>query len=179
MADTGWKEYFENTKGKPTRTLLVKALEYVENRDAAIDLGSSALNDSIFLLKEGFNKVIAVDKESVAKDIADHLSSNKFQYVISPLESYEFPTAFNLVNAQYSLPFIDPRHFTSVFQKITNALKEGGIFAGQFFGDRDEWSSNTRMTFHAKDEAMNLIYLALTYFCLRKRRMIDLQQQES
>lgn len=59
MADSGWKEYFVNTKDKPPRALLVTALAYVNNRDAAIDLGSGALNDSMFLLKEGFKKVVA------------------------------------------------------------------------------------------------------------------------
>ena len=157
MTDTGWKGYFENTKDKPPRSLLVKALEYVSNRDTAIDLGSGALNDSIFLLKEGFRKVIALDKEPVAKEIADTFPSDQFEYVISPLETFEFSTTFDLVNAQYSLPFINPKEFDSVFKKIRLALKEGGIFVGQFFGDRDEWSSGNKMTFHTKEQAVDLL----------------------
>lgn len=127
MIDTGWKEYFENTKDKPPRALLLKALEYVSNRDAAIDLGSGALNDSIFLLKEDFKKVIALDKDSVAKEIADHLPSDQFEYVISPFETFEFPTNFDLINAQYSLPFINPEQFESVFQKILESLSVNSL----------------------------------------------------
>jgi tellurite methyltransferase len=157
IQNNGWKEYFENTKNKPPRALLVKALEYIGNRDSAIDLGSGALNDSMFLLKEGFKKVVALDKELVGKEVADSLPSDQFEYVISSLESFKFSTTFDLINAQYSLPFINPEQFESVFQKIKLALKEGGIFVGQFFGDRDEWASDNEMTFHTKEQATNLL----------------------
>lgn len=157
MTDGGWKKYFQNTKDKPPRALLVEALTYVHDRDAAIDLGSGALNDSLFLLKEGFRKVVALDKEAVAKEIAEHLPSDRFEYIIDPLESFEFNESFDLVNAQYSLPFVNPDNFNSVFHKIVSAMKDGGIFVGQFFGDRDEWSSDTKMAFHSKKEAVSLL----------------------
>jgi ubiquinone/menaquinone biosynthesis C-methylase UbiE len=137
---------------------MVKALSYVAHKDAAIDLGSGALNDVTHLLEAGFKQVIAVDKKPVALEIARSLPSDRFEYVISPLESFEFPTdSFDLVNAQYSLPFIAPHEFESVFHNITASLKDGGIFTGQFFGDRDEWSSNTAMTFHTKEQAIRLL----------------------
>jgi len=157
MSDSGWKEYFERTRDKLPRPLLVKALAYVSSRDAAIDLGSGALNDSIFLLKEGFRKVVAVDKEPVAKEIAEHLPRDQFEYVISPLESFEFPATYDLINAQYSLPFIKPGEFDVTFQRIASAVKEGGILVGQFFGDKDEWRSDSTMNFHTKERAVNLL----------------------
>lgn len=135
----------------------MKAIEYVSNRDSAIDLGSEALNDSVFLLKEGFKRVIAVDKEPVAKEIANRLPSDQFEYIVSDFESLKLHTTFDLMNAQYSLPFINPEQFELVFQKMVDALKEDGIFVGQFFGDRDEWSTDTKMTFQTKEEGMNLL----------------------
>lgn len=157
MSDNGWKEYFNNTKDKPARPLLVKALPYVEHRELAIDLGSGALNDSIFLLREGFRKVIALDREPVAQEIAAALPHERFEYVISSLETFDFPVPFDLVNAQYSLPFINPEQFESVFYKIISALNDSGIFVGQFFGDRDGWTLNNKMTFHNKEQVEKLL----------------------
>jgi tellurite methyltransferase len=157
MSDSGWSEYFNNTKDKPARPLLVKALPYVEHREVAIDLGSGALNDSIFLLREGFRKVIALDREPVAEEIAVTLPHERFEYVISPLETFDFPVTFDLVNAQYSLPFINPEQFESVFYKIISALNDSGIFVGQFFGDRDGWTLNDKMTFHSKEQVAKLL----------------------
>ncbi len=48
-----WEEYYRRLKGKPPRPLLVKALAFVGNKHAALDLGAVALNDSIYLLLQG------------------------------------------------------------------------------------------------------------------------------
>ena len=157
MSDSVWREYFNNTKDKPVRPLLLKAIPYVKHREVAIDLGSGALNDSKFLLGEGFKRVIALDKEFVAEEIAASLPQDRFEYMISPLETFDFPTTFDLVNAQYSLPFINQEHFESVFFKIISALKDNGIFVGQFFGDRDDWTLNNEMTFHSKEQVADLL----------------------
>ncbi|MES2088352.1 MAG: class I SAM-dependent methyltransferase [Patescibacteria group bacterium] len=111
-------------------------------RDIAIDLGSGALNDSKYLLDQGFKHVIALDKEAVAKEIADGLPKEKFTYVISDFETYDFPVGtFDLANAQYSLPFIKPEAFETVFQKIISSVKKNGILVGQLFGNGDEWGN--------------------------------------
>ncbi len=149
-----WEKYFQNTKGKPPRPLLVEALAFVKNKDTALDFGSGALNESKFLLKEGFNHVFALDKTSVALSIAADLPKDKFEYIISTFEDFNFPNEyFDLINAQYALPFITPESFDFVFSKIDKFLKTGGIFTGQFFGDRDGWKDNKTMTFKSKIEA--------------------------
>ena len=105
-----WKEYFEQTKNDPPRPLLIKALSFVKERNNVLDLGAGALNDSIYLLGEGFKHVTAVDKEPMALEIAKNLPSDKFEYVIKSFETFEFPKEkFDLINAQCSLPFISPK----------------------------------------------------------------------
>ena len=143
-----WKDYFERTKGRPPRKLLVTALGFLKNRGQALDLGSGALNDSAYLVAEGFKHVTAVDKEPVAKEISEMLPKDVFNYVISSFEDFNFAKdTYDLINAQYALPFIDPKKFREVFAAIIDSLKTDGIFTGQFFGDRDEWKNDTAMTF--------------------------------
>jgi hypothetical protein len=49
------------------------------------------------------------------------------------------PARVDFVNASFALPFCDPSHFPALWSWITTVLSPGGRFAGQFFGDRDEW----------------------------------------
>ncbi|HNW96390.1 MAG TPA: class I SAM-dependent methyltransferase [Candidatus Paceibacterota bacterium] len=153
-----WQNYFKHTKNKPPRQLLVKALSFVKKRDNTLDLGAGALNDSTHLLMEGFKHIVALDKESVALEIAKNLPLDKFEYVIKNFETFVFPKeTFDLINAQYALPFISPDKFNEIFQKITLSLKSGGIFTGQLFGDRDGWRQNNKMNFHTKEDAEKIL----------------------
>ena len=38
-----------------------------------------------------------------------------------------------------------------------NALRPGGVFAGDFFGPKDSWAQNRDMTFHTRDEVGGLL----------------------
>ncbi|MES2006614.1 MAG: methyltransferase domain-containing protein [Patescibacteria group bacterium] len=153
-----WPKYFELTKDKPPRPLLVKALSFVKEKGNALDIGAGALNDSLHLLAEGFTHVTALDKEPIAQEIAQGLPADTFAYVISSAEDFDFPrNTFNLVNAQYALPFISKESFNGVWSKIKDSLKEEGIFTGQLFGERDEWANNGDMTFHTEAEVRRLL----------------------
>lgn len=161
-----WENYFKETKDNPPRSLLVKSLSFVTKKDSALDLGSGALNDSIYLLDQGFNNVTAVDIEPVAKEIANTLPQNRFEYVTVNFEEFEFPeNHFDLINAQYSLPFLNPDSFETVIKNIINSLKDGGIFTGQFFGNGDEWADKEKMTFLTLGRAKEILSdLELLYF---------------
>jgi hypothetical protein len=153
-----WKEYVEKTKNSKPRPLLVEALMFVLEKNQALDLGAGALNDSSCLLNENFNHVTAVDKEAVAGDIAKSFPSDRFTYSISSFENYNFPfNTYDLINAQFSLPFISPESFGEVWEKIKNSLKKEGVFAGQLFGEHDEWSKNPQMTFQNAEKVDELL----------------------
>ena len=65
---------------------------------------------------------------------------------------------YDLVNAQYSLPFIAPVNFIKVLNSINSSLKKEGIFTGQLFGVHDEWNTeNGIMTFHTHKEVEKLL----------------------
>ncbi|HYF13363.1 MAG TPA: class I SAM-dependent methyltransferase [Candidatus Paceibacterota bacterium] len=152
-----WKEFFELTKNKPPRALLVRSMPYVIERNAALDLGAGALNDSVYLLNEQFRKVTALDREPVAQSIAQTLPKDRFSYVISSVEDFNYtPNTYDLINAQYVLPFVKNSQIEVVVSKIYAALTSGGIFTGQIFGERDEWARNATVTFRTEKQARQL-----------------------
>ena len=149
-----WNKFVELTKNKPPRLLVKRALGYFDKKGEALDLGAGALNESIYLLSEGFAHVTAVDKEPVAQEIAQGLPADTFSYVISSMEEFAYPvTKYDFITAQFALPFIHPGKFAEVWQKIDEALAPGGVFTGQLFGDRDGWAKVPHMTFHSKEQA--------------------------
>lgn len=152
-----WSDYYKATKEKPPRSLLVKAIEYVSNKDKAIDLGGGTLNDTKYLLDQGFD-VTVIDKSPLMEQEAENIKSNKLHAFRVGFEDFDFPREeYDLASAMFALPFTAPTHFDEVFKKIKGSLKKGGIFCGQFFGDRDEWKTDSSMTFHTKEQVQELL----------------------
>lgn len=149
-----WQKYYEDTKSKPPAKLLVEALSFVDNKVRALDLGSGALVDSKYLLSLGF-EVVAVDQENYAEEIVD----DKFRFICSSFADYQFPQdSFNLINAQFSLPFHGQDAFEMLWKRIIAALKHNGVFVGQFFGLNDEWNvDETKLIFHSKNQIESLL----------------------
>jgi len=153
-----WDKYREDRKNARPRPLLVQALPFVAHKNAALDFGAGALNDSKFLLSEGFAHVVALDSASVPREIINDLPADRFEYIQSSFEDFGFPeNHFGLVNAQYALPFIAPQNFDSVFQKVIGSLTSGGILVGQFFSEKDSWFGNPDMNFFSREHVNELL----------------------
>lgn len=157
---TNWNEHISKTKNSPPRPWLVKALNYVGKiRENALDLGPGAFMDTKYLIDNGFKRVVAVDSNSVSQDILESIPLDYVQIVESRFEDFDFPeNTYDLVNAQFSLPFIEPRSFNRVLNSIKKSLKTDGVFVGQLFGLNDEWNDGTRnMTFHTIEQVQSLM----------------------
>ncbi|MFZ4648637.1 MAG: methyltransferase domain-containing protein [Patescibacteria group bacterium] len=161
--DQDWLNYINITRNWRPRPLLVEALTKVKNRGVAVDLGSGALNESRFLLCEGFNRVFAVDNAIDATQayellaVSDELATH-FQFVNSAIEDFPFPTDQNdLVNAQFVLPFIKKEKFSEVLSDLKKSLKADGIFVGQFFGYRDSWAALPSVSVFSENEARSYL----------------------
>jgi tellurite methyltransferase len=63
------------------------------------------------------------------------------------------PVRVDLVNASFALPFCEPSAFAALWSRLRGMLAPGGRFAGQIFGDRDEWAK-VRPASHYTREAM-------------------------
>ncbi len=154
----GWLKYFENTKSYPPAPLLVKAMEYVKVKNKAIDIGGGGtLKDTQYLLSQGFETTI-IDKEKVVEDAVQHVKSNKLKFFLTDFADFHFPqNEYDVAAAIYSLPFIHSSKFVGVFEGIKKSLVKNGIFCGQFFGNRDEWHLNKKLTFVTKEEAQSML----------------------
>ncbi len=172
MSENTWKEYFERTKDSKPRPLLVKAVNLVTDKNEALDLGSGALNDVRYLVSVGFKHITAIDSKPIAKDIIKNFPSEIVSYTISTFEDFNFiERKYDLINAQYSLPFNPQNTFERVFKSITHSLKDGGILTGQFFGIKDEWNvPGNEMNFQTREEAENL---------LSGLEIVDFQEEEA
>jgi hypothetical protein len=79
--------------------------------------------------------------------------------VLSRFEDFDYPDcAYEFVNAEFSLPFINAAAFPSVFTKLMASVKIGGLFTGQLFGPNDSWNlPESGMNFHSRSDVERLL----------------------
>jgi SAM-dependent methyltransferase len=129
----------------------------------ALDLGCGAGRDTRYLLAEGFD-VTAVDENAEALDyvrkLPAGLPAERLHLVRSSFEDFPFAASgpFDLISAQFSLPFTRPEAFGPMFAQLTAAIRPGGIFTGHFFGVNDQWNREGRPhTFVTRQQAEDLL----------------------
>jgi len=154
-----WDTYYKKHASRKPREQLVRAVSFCKDKYFALDLGAGTLVESAFLLESGFEKVTAVDNSPQTKSFAETFDAKRFTLVNSSFQDFDFKeNQYDLVNAQYALPFHGLKDFSLFIQKIKNSLKSEGIFVGQFFGTKDEWNtSDTKLTFQTKEEVEELL----------------------
>ena len=146
------ERFYDLTRDSPPWPLLIRAVSLLGHPGHALDLGAGAGRDTRYLLEHGF-QVTAVDADPHAVAILSSLRHAGLQVVHSTFEGFAFGTStFDLINAQFSLPFVPPDRCRMVFARVKGALAAGGVFAGQFFGVHDAWrrALQTRAR-HARD----------------------------
>lgn len=157
---TDWEAYYKNTNGihKETCPFLKEAVRLCATKEAALDLGAGALSDTQFLVHAGFSEVVAIDAaETFEKRVKDLESSVVVSHNVA-YDKYVFPIKhFDLVNAQYALPFNSPLTYRKLMVYIFNSLKPGGIFTGQMFGVHDDWRNDSEMTFVTREDVCEII----------------------
>jgi tellurite methyltransferase len=161
-ADRDWPGYYKAVLGKPARETLVAALDSFE-REAkpapgpalAIDIGCGEGRDTLELLRRSW-RVLAIDDQPKAFDYlrprVPPEQAPRLEIQIATFQTMQLPGA-DLMNASYALPFCEPRHFPGVWAQIVRAIRPGGRFAGQLFGDRDDWSALPDRTHHTRPQA--------------------------
>jgi hypothetical protein len=160
-----WKKYIKNTKYQEPRKLLIKALDFIKNKDIALDIGAGALNDSKLLQDIGFKKVYAIDTEE-SQELIKGLKNQVVIFKKIAVEDYAFLiNSFDLINAQFILFCINKNDLVRVIDDIKKSLKSEGLFIGQFLGLNDSWSGNSNVCTHSKLEiekmlsGLEIIYL--------------------
>lgn len=140
-----WPGYFKAVAGKEPRETLVRALEIIERPGFAIDLGCGEGRDTVELLARGW-RVLAIDGHEMAVDLTAHHprlpaeARDRLEIRHAEMETVDLPPC-DLLNASFSLPFCRPAEFDALWDRIHASIRPGGLFAGQLFGDRDEWAT--------------------------------------
>ncbi len=148
-----WKEYIDKTKDKPASTLLKEALTQITNKDYVLDLGAGSLRDTKYLVEFGFKNIDVVDSSPETALIAKTLHSKIIKVHTLTFTDFEYTkNKYDLISAQYSLPFNGKEDFFTMWNRLIKSLKPGGIFVGQFFGERDEWKNDKNLIFHKNRE---------------------------
>jgi len=137
-----WARYLRLAGGDARPTLL-DALARFAAPGLAVDLGAGAGRDSAELLRRGWS-VIAIDGEQDAVDRLHALAgadSPRLETRLARFEESSWPTC-DLLNASFSLPFCPPASFPGLWGRIVESIRPGGRFAGQFFGEHDQWAGS-------------------------------------
>ncbi len=152
-----WISDYRWTASRPPRELLVRTLDHIDwerrvrRKRSAIEIGFGAGTDTLELLRRGW-QVLAIDQERTALDFLSRRvpprQRKSLTLQAAPMEGLSLPQT-DLIYASFSLPFCAPEEFPRLWATIRRALVPGGHFAGQLFGDRDEWAGERPMTFHS------------------------------
>lgn len=166
-----WDTYYKIHAVRKPREQTVRAAALCLEKDEALDLGAGTLAETFFLLKDGFKKVTAIDSAEQIINFAEGLDKERLTVKVCTYGDFDFPeNKYDLVNAQYALPFNGPEGFEELIAKIKHSLKSGGIFVGQLFGINDDWNrEGTRLAFQTKDEALDL---------MKDLELVEFQEEE-
>jgi SAM-dependent methyltransferase len=162
-----WEEYYAAVEGKPPRDTLKRAIAAFAKEDApiapgiAIDIACGSGRDSVELLRHGW-RVVATDYHPAAKAfVTAAAGSDAFRFVQAEMESLpaspQMPRSADLINASFALPFCKPAAFPALWSWIVTTLRPGGRFAGQLFGDRDEWRPVRPESHFTRDQVVDLL----------------------
>ena len=158
-----WSAYYSAVVGRPPRDTLLAALERFDTEQVgetfAVDLGCGDGRDTVELLRRGW-RVLGIDgePEAIARLLSrPDINRDRLETQAVRFEEVNLPEQVDLVNASFSLPFCPPEHFPSLWDKIVAALRPGGRFCGQLFGDRDSWAIYTCVTHHTREQVEALL----------------------
>ncbi len=157
MTTFDWGRFYGVTKDAEPWPLLMRAAALAPSAKRALDLGAGAGRDTRYLLRHGF-QVTAVDADpravALLAAVPEAESPGRLHVVRSSFDAFDFAT-YDLINAQFALPFVPRDRFAGMFARLKAALSPGGIFAGHFFGVHDAWNtSGTALTFETPDGAV-------------------------
>jgi len=156
--DEGWTAYYEAHEGREPRPLLLEVLDGFDTPGQAVELGFGNGIETIAMLRRGW-RVFAVDPEPEASELLQaglpEEGRERLRLVTAPMEDVELPTT-DVVWAAFSLFFCDPARFPEVWNRIRDAVRTGGRFAGQLLGAHDTWAADDGISAFERDAALAL-----------------------
>lgn len=168
-----WPAYFDAVASQPPRDTLLRALINMQRTPTdttapiiAIDLACGEGRDTRAMLASPLNlHVFATDSSPDAITRLRATLPAAHVARVTPLQlsletaatSPLLPTAAHLINASFALPFCHEDHFPTLWKWIVQTLTPGGRFAGQIFGDRDEWAAVNPRRHFTREDTLSLL----------------------
>ena len=151
-----WERFLAATRGQPAWGRLKKAASMFPVPGGALDVGAGAGRDTAYLLELGW-RVTAVDSSPAAAKLLRGIGpKERLQVVLSAAQDFE-PETYDLVNAQFSLPFVPPASFSATVATLQRAVRPGGVMAATFFGAGDEWNTpGSKLTFTSREQVQEM-----------------------
>ena len=162
-----WTDYYQAVAGQPPRETLVTALDCFAAESTpstrakagfAVDLGCGNGRDTVELLRRKWH-VLAIDGEPEAIAYLrqnPHINRTYLETRVQRFENLTLPPEVDLINASFSLPFCPVESFSDLWEVIVTALKPGGRFCGQLFGNRDSWTVYSNVNYHTREQVEQL-----------------------
>ncbi len=153
-----WNIFITKTKKLPPRKLLKDSLNHVKNFKNALDIGAGGLRDTRLLLKN-FNNVDILDSAEETRSLCGKLRKKNFKVYTCDLSDYKYPKdKYDLINAQFSLPFINKSNFNETMGTILSSIHKSWVFVGNLFGYKDAWNKEKHqdINFHHIEDAQQM-----------------------
>lgn len=132
-----WDQYYQLVGERPNSLVVSVLDEYIQAREAALDLGAGNLRDAKFLrYAAGFARVVAVDHSEASL----MFSTEGVELHIQSIETYEVEAStFDFVISCNTLFFLPEASVEKVFRSVFSGLRTGGVFACNVLGPKDDW----------------------------------------
>ncbi|WP_087016298.1 class I SAM-dependent methyltransferase [Thaumasiovibrio subtropicus] len=139
-----WRQYYEKVSLKPHRPITERAVASDQSRyPVALDAGCGTGSDLAYLSRH-YGQVYGFD----VNDDAVQLCQTRFEpqdavrVEQASFEHFDYP-AVGVLLAHSSLYFAAPQRVEMVWQRMRDAIMQGGVFAGDFLGVRDDWAKGS------------------------------------
>ena len=149
MSQMSWAAYSDAQRDRAPRPLCTEVLELAGPGAARVarDLGCGAGVETRALLAAGW-RVHAIDSEpgTVERVLEATRDLNQDLLTITCADIAELPdlSAADLVYAGYSLPFVTPENFATMWHSLRTNLEPGGWLAVNLLGDQHSCANNQR-----------------------------------
>lgn len=158
--DELWRAFYQKTLNRKPSPWTKRAIDL--NRTGykvAVDCGCGTGADIHYLSNSGYQvhgfdiqpEAIRICHERFSENALVEVENNSF-------EEYDYPSCGVMI-AMSSLYFADPIQFESTWQRISDSLVSGGVFAGGFLGPEDSWVSEPgRVVTPLRREQVELLF---------------------